>query len=535
MPAAERGTHDARYFGSIAPPRDSVLRFNNGGEPETLDPGLLSGQPDGRVAHLMFEGLTTSDPQTLASLPGQAYRWEASADGRTYTFHLRRGIAWSDGTPVTAGDFEWSWRRALSPTTGSRSASLLYPLENAERYNRGVLADSTRVGVHAADDSTLVVTLAAPTAYFLFLTAYATYLPVPRAAIARAGLGWTEPGHVVGNGPFLLTRHSQGELMQFRRNPGYWDAKHVRLAGVMAYVVEDHNTATNLYKAGVLDWNPSGNVPAPFLPYLRRYADYATGEYQGTTFYSVNTTRRPFDDVHVRRALALAIDREAIARELLKGTRRAWGRITPSGYPGYDAPPGMRFDPVAARRELALAGFPGGRGFRRFTILFSTSEDNRRVAEAIQAMWRRELNVPVELQNQEYASYMENTKALRYDVARRSWIGDYLDPNTFLEPLRSGDGSNRTGWSDARFDALLRAAATEADPARRFALLRAAEARALDAAVFLPILHDATHELVKPYVRGIWHTALDVHPLTHVWIDPDWRQHEPIAVRGARP
>jgi oligopeptide transport system substrate-binding protein len=192
----------------------------------------------------------------------------------------------------------------------------------------------------------------------------------------------------------------------------------------------------------------------------------------------------------------------------------------------------VRFDPDSARRELARAGFPGGAGFPRFTILFSTSEDHRRIAEAVQAMWRRELHVPVELENQEFASYMDATTHLRYAVARRSWIGDYLDPNTFLEPLRSGDGNNRTGWSDARFDALLRAAAHELDPARRMAMLRDAEARALEAAVFLPIYHYRTHELVKPYVRGIFHTALDVHPLTRVWIDRDWRQHEPIAGRG---
>jgi ABC-type oligopeptide transport system substrate-binding subunit len=525
------GARDARWFGSIAPPRANVLRFNNGSEPETIDPGLMSGQPEGRVARILFEGLTTSDPQTLLPQPGQAYRWETSADGLTYTFHLRPGLAWSDGAPVTAGDFVYAWRRVLSPASASRAASMLYPLANAESFNKGGLADSTRLGVRADDDSTLVVTLASPTAYFLFLTAYYTFLPVPRAAIERWGAAWTEPGHLVVNGPFALTRHRQGDRMEFARNGRYWDAEHVRLDGIVAYAIDDLNTSTNLYKAGELDWNPSGEIPSPFIPYLRGYADYTTGEYQATYFYGVNTTRAPFGDVRVRRALNLAIDREAIAHDLLKGTRRAWGRIVPSGYPGYAPPPEVRFDPDSARRELARAGFPGGRGFPRFAILFNTSEDNRRIAEAVQAMWQRELHVPVELENQEFASYMDATTHLRYAVARRSWIGDYLDPNTFLEPLRSGDGNNRAGWSDPRFDALLRDAAHELDPARRMALLREAESRALDAAVFLPIYHYRTHELVKPYVRGIFHTALDVHPLTRVWIDRDWRQHEPIAGR----
>jgi oligopeptide transport system substrate-binding protein len=187
------GVVDARFFGSVSPPRANVLRFNNGTEPETIDPGVLSGQPDGRAALLLFEGLTSPDPQTLAPLPAQAYRWDVAADGLVYTFHLRPGLAWSDGAPVTAGDFVYAWRRALSPATLSRSASLLYPIANAEAFNKGELADPARVGVHARDDSTLVVTLARPTSYFLFLTGYATFLPVPRRAIGRWGGAWSSP------------------------------------------------------------------------------------------------------------------------------------------------------------------------------------------------------------------------------------------------------------------------------------------------------------------------------------------------------
>jgi ABC-type oligopeptide transport system substrate-binding subunit len=528
------GARDARWFGSVAPPRHDVLRFNNGAEPETIDPGLMSGEPDGRIARILFEGLTVADPQTLEPRPGQAYRWEASADGLTYTFHLRPGLAWSDGSRLTAGDFVYAWRRVVDPKSGSRSAGMLDPLANAEAINQGQTADVTRLGVRAADDSTLVVTLARPTAYFLFLTGHYTLLPVPRRAIERWGATWTAPGHLVVNGPFTLVRHVLDDRIETARNERYWDAANVRLDGIVAYAIDDLSTSTNLYKAGELDWNPSGEIPSPWIPYLRGYADYRSGEYQATYFLSVNTTRPPFGDVHVRRALDLAIDRDAIANDLLKRTRRPWGRIAPSGYPGYDPPPEVRFDPDSARRELARAGFPGGRGFPRFTLLLNTSEDHRRICEAVQAMWRRELHVPVELQNQEFASYMDATTHLRYDVARRSWIGDYLDPATFLEPLRSGDGNNRTGWSDPRYDELLASAANEVERTKRMAMLREAERRALDAAVFLPIYHYRTHELVKPYVRGLYHTALDVHTLTRVWLDRDWRQHEPLAAEERR-
>ena len=523
-------TGDAQWFGSIAPPHDDVLRFNNAVEPETIDPGVMSGQADGRIARMLFEGLTVTDAQTLTPEPGQAYCWKCSADGLDYTFHLRPGLTWTDGSPLTARDFVYAWRRALAPASASRAASMLYPIAGAEAYNKGETTDSTTVGVRAPDDSTLAVHLAQPTSYFLFLTTFYTYLPVQQRCLERWGNTWTAPGHIVSNGPFRLRSHTQSEKIVADRNPLYWDVKHVPLAGIVAYAVDDLNTSTNMYKSGIIDWNPSGNIPSPFIPYLRHYRDYMTGEFQATYFYSINVTRKPYDDPRVRRALNLAIDRVAITRDLLKGTRRAWGRITPDGYPGYKPPAQVTFDPERARRELAAAGFPGGKGFPVLHILFNTSEDHRRVAEAIQAMWKRELGIGVELQNMEWASYLQATTSLKYDVARRSWIGDYLDPMTFLGVLRTGDGNNRTGWSDARTDDLLRRADHEIDPAARLALLHDVEERALDQAVFLPIYHYTTHEMVKPYVRGIFHTALDVHSLTHVSIDRDWRQHEPIAV-----
>jgi oligopeptide transport system substrate-binding protein len=201
--------------------------------------------------------------------------------------------------------------------------------------------------------------------------------------------------------------------------------------------------------------------------------------------------------------------------------------MTPTGYPGYEHPPGLRYDPEKARECLARAGYPGGKGFRKISILFNTSEDHRRIAEAMQAMWKRVLEIDVELSNQEWGSYLKATSGLQYDVARRSWIGDYLDPNTFLSCWITGDGNNRAGWSSRRYDALLQQAAGELDAPRRFAILREAEALLLDEGPTIPIYHYSTNEMVKPYVRGIYQTALDVHPLTYVWIDRDWQSREP--------
>lgn len=536
----------AHWFGDVSPPAGQVFRYNNGAEPESWDPGLCVGQPDGRVARAMFEGLAVPDPETLEPRPGMAERWDVSPDGLTYTFRMRRGVRWSDGTPFGPEDVRWSWLRVLRPSTGARYASLLYPIRNAEAFHRGEIGDTSKVGIEVPDDSTLVVRLETPTPYFVFLTMFYTYAPVPRHVVERHGRRWTRPEHVVVNGAFRLAEWRQGSRFVFEKNPAYWDAANVRLDRVIAYSVEDLNTCVNLYKAGVLDWTTSGYIPSQFIPYLRGYRDYQHGAYQGVYFYSVNVTRPPLDDRRVRRALSFAIDREALARDLLKGSRDPWGNLCPTGYPGYAPPAGHRFDPERARAELAAAGYPGGRGLPKLSLLFNTSEDHRRIAEAIQAMWRRELGIEVELSNQEWGSYLQATTALQYQIARRSWIGDYLDPYTFLGCFASGDGNNRTGWSDAEYDRLLREASRALDPARRMALLAAAEARLLDEAPVFPIYHYSTNDLVKPYVRGIHQTPLDTHPLKDVWIDHDWRSHgaaragtenatRPAAIAGAEP
>jgi ABC-type oligopeptide transport system substrate-binding subunit len=509
----------AEWFGDTSPPAGQVLTFNNGPEPELLDPAVMSGEPDGRLARLLFEGLCVNDPVTLEPRPGQADRWSVSADGRTYRFHLRPGLTWADGTPLNAQDFVWSWRRVLSPATGSRYASFLFPVKNAEAYAGGALADSTQLGLAAPDDTTFVVTLERPTPYFLFLTTFYTALPTPRARVEAGGARWAHPLRLVGNGPFRVTAWRPKDRIVLVPNERYWDRSSVRLERVVALAVDDNRTSTNLYKAGVIDWQPSGQVPKQVLPAIRRFRDFQGGPYHGLYFYSFAVGTPPLDNPWVRRALNLATDRATLARDVLKGTVRASGNMTPTGYAGYAAPPPVPYDPARARECLARAGYPGGRGFPRLEILFNTSEDNRLIAEALQAMWKRDLGIEVTLSNQEYASYMAATVARRYQVARRSWIGDYPDPMTFLSVWRSTDGNNRTGWSSPRYDALLRAAEDEVDPARRLGLLAEAERLLLDEGPVLPLYQYESAQLVKPYVRGIVPNVLEVHPLQGVWID----------------
>ncbi len=513
-------TAPAEWFGSTRPPAGQTLAFNNSAEPEHLDPAIMAGQPDGRIARIVFEGLCVPDPKTLEPRPGQAYRWDVSPDRLVYTFHLRPGLTWSDGHPLTARDFWWSWLRVLVPATASRYASLLFPIRNAEDFNQGRLADPSQVGIAAPDDSTFVVTLAHPTPYFLELTTFYTTLPTPRHVIEWLGPQWESAHNLVGNGAFRIANWRQKDKFTFVPNERYWDRAHVRLTRIDVYAIDDLSTSTNLYKAGVLDWSPSGNVPKPVIPFLQHYADYRSGPFHAIYFFGMNVRRKPFDNVWVRRALNAATDRDAIARYVLKGTVPAWGNMTPAGYAGYTAPPPLTYDPDKARADLARAGYPDGRGFPKIEILFNTSEDHRRIAEALQAMWTRTLHIPVALSNQEWASYLAATSNFQYDVARRSWIGDFLDPMTFLDMWKSDSGNNRTGWSDARYDALVTQARAEPDPAKRLGLLSRAEAILLADGPAIPIYHYTESSLVKPYVRGIESTLLDEHPLTHVWIAP---------------
>ena len=537
-PAPNPGTRPASsepaYFGNLKMPKGNVFRFILGAEPEVIDPALATGQPDGRVIRLLFEGLTREHPKTLEPMPGQAYRWELSDSGRVYTFHLRPGIRWSNGRPVVAEDFRWSWLRVLAPETASRYSGLLAPIRNAEAFTKGE-AKAEDVGIAAPDDSTLVITLRAPTAYFPFLTQFYTSLPAPREAVEKHGRRWTRPENVVNNGPFRLKSWLQNDRFVFEKNPDYWDAANVKLDGIVAYSGDDLNMFANLYKASEIDWLPSGYMPSQYIPHLRQFADFSHGQYQAVYYYSINVTRPPYDNLWVRRALNWAVDRDAIANDLLKKSRDPWGNFVPSGYPGYQPPPGVRFDPGYARECLVKAGYPGGKGMPKVAILFNTSEDHRRIAEAIQQMWKRELSIDVELSNQEWGSYLNACTTLQYDVARRSWIGDYLDPNTFLACFITGDGNNRSGWSSKRYDGLLHDAGYELDPVKRMAMLSEAEKLLLDESPVIPIYHYATNELVKPWVRGIHATALDIHPLTHVEIVRDWRTRAaPAAASAAR-
>ncbi|MBI2816480.1 MAG: peptide ABC transporter substrate-binding protein [Acidobacteria bacterium] len=518
----------SEYFGRVEPPKENVFRFNNGAEPQYVDPGLMSGQPDGRIAQMLFEGLMVMDWKTLQPMPGVAERWEVSADGLTYTFHLRGNAMWSDGTPVTANDFVYSWTRVLDPKTASVYAAPLFPIVNAEEFNQRKLDDPSRLGLRAIGDHTFEVRLRRPVPYFLFLASFMyCFMPVPQAVIEKYGMHWTDPGNIVGNGPFVLVEHRINSKFELARNPRYWDKQRVRLERVIAYSIDDHSTSANMYKAGALDWVPSGGFPDDYVRYMRgRFRDLRTMPFLATYFYSMNVTRPPLNNKLVRQALAMAIDRRAITDDLLRKGDIPGAQLVAAGFSDYHSPPGLEYNPQKAAELLAKAGYPNGQGFPSLEMSFNTSEGHRKIAEALQQMWAKNLNIRLTLHNVDWPTFLRNRRTLNYDLAREGWIADYPDPNAFLELFQSINPNNDTGWKNSAYDRLITQASEEQDPAMRMELLRRGEAILLDDAPILPIYTYASNSLIKPYMKGFTPSVLDAYPIDRLWIDREWRERE---------
>jgi len=658
--------------------------FNNGAEITTLDPAAVSGVPEGRVLRAVFEGLCVKDPRTLEPRPGAAESWELSADRKTYTFHIRRGARWTNGDPLTAHDFVFSWERFLNPMTAAEYAYQLWYVRGAREYtqlvddrlyraswihnvwakeiapgrwrvgfcgyrlaemdpdlrpaisvavgdeleageafvdfsggsgqghfhvpldgrvtavNRDLPATAGalradpyeagwmvelevspesverelaagelipgerfrsewawphKVGIRALDDHTLEVRLDAPTPYFLDLVAFYPLFPVNRRNLEQARerwpgswrLEWMRPANIVTNGPFKLLFRRVNDRIRLVKNPDYWDADEVALETIDVLAVDHLGTSLNLYLTGAVDWidRPITNV----VPRLRLREDFDPAPYLGSYFYRVNTTRPPFDDARVRRALALSIERVTICTNVTKaGEEPAWG-LCPPGMGAYvtaemdsrarreraagSYAEGFARDVERARALLAQAGYgPGAKPLPTIEIHYNTDQTHKDIAEVIADGWKRHLGLNVKLLNQEWKVYLDAQKTLDYDVSRSAWIGDYADPNTFLDLFVTGGENNRTGWGDARYDQAIRRAAVESDPAARLRHFAAAEALLMEELPILPIYYYVTRNLVNPRLGGFHENVQDEHfPKFWYWMD----DAELAARRAARP
>ena len=362
--------------------------------------------------------------------------------------------------------------------------------------------------------------------YFLSLLNHYSWWPVHLPTIARHGdpyqrnNRWTRPGNFVGNGPFVLARWDVGNVIVVKKNPLYWNAASVKLSEVRFYPIESIDTEERSFRSGQL--HLTYEVPQSKISVYRRDSPQLLriDPYLGAYFYRINTTRPQFRDKRVRQALAMAIDRKTIVENITRGGQLPAYYFTPPDTVGYTSRSAIRYDPEGARQLLAQAGYPGGKGFPPFDILYNTSESHKSVAEAIQQMWKRELGIDARLLNQEWKVYLDTEKRKDYDVSRAGWIGDYADPSTFLETFLAESGNNRTGWTNAEYDRLLKEASRLGDQQTRYELFQKAEAIFLDEMPVIPIYHYTRVYLLRPEVRGWNATILDHHPYPYVWLAP---------------
>ena len=506
--------------------REQVLHRGIGSDVADLDPHLAVNIAEMDVISALFEGLVAEDPVDLHPVPAAAESWDVSPDALNYTFHLRAGARWSDGSPVTAEDFVASWKRMLTPSLAADNASLLYVLQGAEAFHKNAHSDFAQVGVSAPDARTLRVTLERPTPHFLSLLTHTAWLPVKISAIAAhgdaytRGTPWTRPGRIVCNGPFILDSWQPNQFVAVRKSPTYWDATTVRLQGIRFYPVDSRDSEERMFRSKQLHLTyvlPTSKIDA----YRRDQPQFLRADpYLNTYFLRVNLQHPAFGDARIRRALSLAIDRTALAEKVLRGGQLPATTLTPPNIPGYTPPSGIPTDVAEARRLLAEAGYPDGKGFPTIEFLYNTSENHRLLAEALQEMWRRELGIDVRLVNQELKVVQAERRAGRFQLLLSDWVGDYLDPLTFLDIMRSDSGNNYTSWSDKSYDALLFAAARNGDVSTRTQQLREAETLLLNAAPIIPLYYNTHVFLIQPSVKG-WHpTLLDHHPYKHVWLEP---------------
>jgi oligopeptide transport system substrate-binding protein len=620
------------FFGKIEPPAGQVLRYISGSEPESLDPQMSSGQPEARIYMALYEGLVEYHPQTMKEMPAVAERWAVDEDNMEFVFFLRRNARFSNGDPITAHDFAYTFRRGLNPELASRSAYMAYDIKYAQAYNehaafvrdpqtgRFVTAEEaapagggagasvetvadavvpvkdlealhreelgkrgedaapdtpfhkfihapTRlvvpgeeearekaakdnprlkallagkefvpvkgedIGVEAVDDFTLRVTLSQPAPYFVGMLAHQLFRAVPRRVIERHGVNWTRPENIACSGPFKLAAHKPYDQVVVERNPMYWDAASVRLDRIVFYPLEEQTTMLNLYKTGDVDALYNHTVPAGWLKSGVRFAkDYMDAPECAIDYYMLNTTKPPLNDVRVRKALSYAIDRVALA-EYRVVFKPLYG-FTPEGiFPGYPRVAGTEFNVERARQLLAEAGFRDSSGkydpskfpVSEVELTYNTTESNRQVAEFVQAQWKQNLGITVPLNNMEWKTFLKARSNLEYKgVARGAWIGDYMDPYTFLSIFTSKEGGdNGTGWWDAKYVQMLKDANRESDPARRFELLAKAEAYLLDAAPLIPLATNATNWMKKPYVKGMYPNPGTMHAWKFVYIETD--------------
>ena len=518
----------AEYFGKTEPPSGQEMRYITGSEPESLDPQVSTGQPEARVYLALYEGLTEYHPVTGEAMPAIAERWEPNADNSEFTFHLRHNARFSNGDPITAGDFVYTLRRGLAPALAARAAYLAYYIKGAQAYNEG-RGRAEDVGIQAVDNFTLKITLTQPLPFLDGLMAHQFFRVLPQKTIEKYGDAWTEPAHIVTSGAFKVQTWRHYDRLILVRDPMNWDAARVKLDRITFYPLEDVTTMMNLYKAGEVDAVYNHTVPYAWVDQIRHLPDYMDKPEVAIEYYGINTTKPPMNDLRVRKAFNLAVDKSALAeyRRVVKPLTS----FTPEGiFPKYPRPTGDGFDPQRGRDLLAEAGFSGADGkfdpskfpASSLEILYNTTESNKQTAEFVQAQWKQNLGITIPLKNMEWKTFLDERAKLRFSgFSRQGWIADYMDPYSFLDLFSTPTEENGTGWFEPKYKAMLEEANRQPDPQKRYELLAKAEAYMLEAQPIVPLWTSGSDWLKKPYVKGMYSNPIILHPWKYVYIEHD--------------
>lgn len=507
--------------------RRQILHWGNGAEPEDLDPHTSKGEIEHNIQLALFEGLVAEEPRTASPTNGVAERWVVSEDKKLWTFYLRKNARWSNGDPVTARDFIDSWQRNLTPSLASQYAYMLHVVKNAKAFNEGTLTNFSEVGFKLIDDHTLQIQLESPTPYFLSLILHTSWYPVHLPTLRKHGRvddrrnRWTRPENFVGNGAFNLKEWRMGSHILVEKSPTYWDAANVKLNKIYFYANESMDSEEKMFRGGQI--HLFKECPQAKIDFYRKNKPHLINiaPILSTYFYRINVTRPPMNDKRVRRAMAMAIDRRAIVEKVTRGGQMPAYNLTPPDTAGYNCEAKLVEDIEAARKLLAEAGYPNGENFPKVEILFNTLESHRAIAEALQEMWRKNLNINVTLRNEEWKVYLSSMQQLDYFISRAGWGGDYDDPNTFMDMFVTGGGNNETGWSSKKYDNLIAQAGMIADPVKRFALFQEAEKHLMEEMPIIPIYFYTRPRLIRPSVKGFYPNLLDHHPYKYIYLVPE--------------
>ncbi|SFA96852.1 oligopeptide transport system substrate-binding protein [Lentibacillus halodurans] len=500
-------SNEGEDSGEPALAEDQSLTVNIKTEPPSLHPGKATDTTSNAVLTQVFEGLTRVD-QDGEPQPAMASDIEVSDDGLTYTFTIRDGVEWSNGDPITAQDFADSWKWVLNPDSPDTDyAYQMYPIKGAEaaKTGEGSLDD---VGITVEDEKTLVVELENPTPYFLELTAFYTYFPFNQD-VAESNDEWAADAgeDYVTNGPFLLEEWAHKDQVVLKKNPDYWDAENVHLETITMEMVDDENTAKNMYDQGELDWigDPTDSVPLAAIPQMKQDGTLNISPMAGTYYYSFNTEEEPFTNANIRKAFALSLNREAIVQNITKGEQRPGMALVPSAIWEENEEGYFEDGDTEKAKEYLETGLEemGLDELPTIQLSYNTDEGHAAIAQAAQDMWKENLGVDVELNNEEWNVYLDSMSEGNYQVGRMGWLGDFLDPINFLEIFETVGGNNYTNWEDEEYASLLEQSRSEEDEAARKELLREAEQIFMDAMPIAPVYFYSNVYAHKDYVKNV--------------------------------